>query len=198
MSGGIKKIDELSKLPFATLLASPEAWLWPIKKQGDTAEAYGFYLAQMLIVNFDTTVAYAVGRRIYFEGQIYQVVTATTAAQTPHTNRAKFKWLGGAANQSNTASGSNSCTLNKTSGLVTFTSFVGTGAPLTCTIANSCVVGMPVTASVDLKLIYPTGDGNPFLQTYAVSGGNIVITIFNGNQNDQTNENLSILFNIQE
>jgi len=49
------------------------------------------------IVAFDPAASYTVGARFQYNKSFYQVVTATTAGQTPDTNAAKFKKINNAS-----------------------------------------------------------------------------------------------------
>lgn len=193
----LKKIDELTKLTWANFLSNIETFVAPFKKQGDTNGAYGFYVAQMIPVPYDAAIAYAVGRKIVFEGQEFLVVTATTAAQTPHTNRTKFKWLSGAANQSNAAISSTGVTLNKTSGIATFSGSIPDSGSATCTITNSCIDAGLTMNDIELKMLYPSGDGTPVIANYWVTTGVIHIKIANVHPGDSTTDRMSVIFSIQ-
>lgn len=191
----IKKIDELDQPTLAAILANIEEYVLPIKDNGSTDEAVGAFLAQLIIVTYSSSVAYAVGRRIEFEGQIFKVLTLTTAGQTPHTHRTKFKYIGGGINASNIGAnntGALTATYNKTSGIVTFSGLtpIAPGDTATLTITNTTV-----SSNTDVECyVTGAGDGYAAIANKAITGNTISLSVTNTNTGDNLFE-FSVWFN---
>jgi len=177
---GLQPIDGLALESLATFLANVESINIPVKKDADTNGAMRIYIAQLITVPFDASVAYVVGRKILFEGQIFQVIIATTAGQTPHTNRTSFKYLGGGINAAN--SGVNdanalTATYNKTSGNIVFSSLtpIVAGAHAVVIITNSTI-----GAATDIEAyVTDTASGFAVIEDKVITSNTITLYIQN-------------------
>ena len=154
-------------------------------------------LTTQTITDWNASTAYAVGRYVRFDGQVFCVKTLTTAGESPVTARGKYNWIGGGANLANTATGSNTVTINQNSGLAVFTASINTQSNALFTISNS-LIGNSLRKNVSLKLRYSANDGFPVISNYYITNNTINIVVYNVDSGNPTDASLSIIFNIED
>ena len=152
-------------------------------------------LTTQTITDWNASTAYAVGRYIRFDGQVFCVKTLTTAGESPVTARGKYNWIGGGADELNTASGSTSVTIDSNSGLAIFNTNISSASIVTLTI-NNTLIGSSERKNISFKLRY-NGQGAPTIFSYFVTTYAIVISVCNFDSNS-TNSPLEVIFNIED
>lgn len=152
-------------------------------------------LTTQTITDWNALTAYAAGRYVKFDGQVFLVITTTAAGESPITARAKYKWIGGGANEANTATGSTSVTIDNNSGLAVFNTNITTGSISALTISNS-LIGSAQRKNVSLKVRY-NGQGAPTLFAYRVTTNAIELSVCNFDSNS-TNSPIEVVFNIED
>lgn len=93
---------------------------------------------------------------------------------------------------SNTGTGTDSCTIDGTSGIATFTDFITAGTTTSFTITNSSIT----TSSCLLFGLQYTGNGSPAILSYARTTGSCTIAIKNTHASASTNANLVVHFQL--
>jgi hypothetical protein len=103
-----------------------------------------------------------------------------------------------AFNPANTATGTNSVTINARSGVAVFTDAIGFGDTVVFTINNSNITAARQAAFVSLGYAYGDGSeqGTPQLVGYETNIGQINIFIKNISPSVTTNDNLHLSFSI--
>lgn len=146
------------------------------------------------LLPYNAGIAYPVDQLILFEGQEFIVLTATNAGENPNTNRGKFKFLGGGINIGNIAVNSgNSATLNKNSGIITFSALTGLN------FAEQVIISInntTITAGTDIECYLTNcADGQGAIVNKTISNNLITLYVENlNNAGDQLFE-FNVWFN---
>lgn len=146
------------------------------------------------VVDYSASVPYPVKQMVVFEGQLFRVVTATVAGQSPNTNRSKFKYMGGGVNAGNTVNSIlTTATINTTSGVVSFSGL--TPANFTDQFSIS-ITNTTISAGSDVEC-YLTGcsDGQGAIVNKFISNNTITLFVENLNNAGDPLFEFSVWFN---
>lgn len=141
------------------------------------------------LVTYQSTRAYLVMQQVYYNGQVFLVISPTVAGESPDSARAKYSYIGGGiypANIGANDAAALTATYNKTCGVVQFTNLtaIAQNEHVIVTITNDTIF-----ASTDVEVyVTNTADAQMVIENKIISDGSIQLYMYNSGAGDSVTD----------